>query len=324
MSSSISIIFSIIIPHYNTPSLLARLLNSIPFHPFIEVIIIDDHSDKETALLNTILEQHKHKNLKFFKNESSTRSAGTCRNIGLNHALGKWVLFADSDDYFNPKFNEVIRRVNESNSDIIYFKPLGDINFDHGIYDRVFVFQKLFEHQKQLWQKEINLKYKMVVPWSKLYRLDMIKQKQIKFEDVIAGNDVMFSTIASYYAQTIEIHDTSFYHVTSHANSITASHSYENLLSRVKVFIRRYEFLKINLESKQFSYLNLTAAKYIIAAIHFKLPLNQIMSLYTLLKRHQVKLFSFRVMNKASIKNLIYKIQKVIYFKTKSYKKKKT
>ena len=36
---------SIIIPHYNTPSLLKRCIDSIPIREDIEVIIVDDNSD---------------------------------------------------------------------------------------------------------------------------------------------------------------------------------------------------------------------------------------------------------------------------------------
>ena len=77
--------YSIIIPHKDIPELLQRCLNSIPQREDIEVIIIDDGSKavpvltREDAELVALLENG---------------GAGHARNIGLQHAKGKWVHFS--------------------------------------------------------------------------------------------------------------------------------------------------------------------------------------------------------------------------------------
>ena len=38
------ILYSIIIPHYNSPDLLLRLLKTIPVREDLEVIVVDDNS----------------------------------------------------------------------------------------------------------------------------------------------------------------------------------------------------------------------------------------------------------------------------------------
>ena len=40
---------SIIIPHYNSPNLLKRMLNSIPEREDIEIIVVDDCSKSENV-----------------------------------------------------------------------------------------------------------------------------------------------------------------------------------------------------------------------------------------------------------------------------------
>lgn len=86
--------YSIIIPHFNDFKSLERLLNSIPSRDDIEIIVIDDKSTDEYDL-----DSIKSKCI-FLNNETPIKSAGTCRNIGLKIAKGKWLLFADSDDVF--------------------------------------------------------------------------------------------------------------------------------------------------------------------------------------------------------------------------------
>ena len=44
------------------------------------------------------------------------------RNVGLNFALGKYLLFLDSDDMFqNGTLNELINIINEKKVEVIYF-----------------------------------------------------------------------------------------------------------------------------------------------------------------------------------------------------------
>ena len=40
--------YSIVIPHYNAPTLLARMLSSIPERDDIQIIVVDDGSTNET------------------------------------------------------------------------------------------------------------------------------------------------------------------------------------------------------------------------------------------------------------------------------------
>src|SRR5699024_8599309 len=89
---------SIIIPHYNSINTLQYLLESIPNYKDIEVIVIDDHSNAESKKELIEIGKKKSTNIKFLNNEPHKIGAGACRNIGLDKASGKWLLFADADD----------------------------------------------------------------------------------------------------------------------------------------------------------------------------------------------------------------------------------
>src|SRR5690554_6731034 len=90
-------ILSIIIPHYNNPQGLLRLLNSIPIRNDLDIIIIDDESTYDNQIqIKEIIRKFKYR---FYIN-NNLNSAGTCRNIGIEKSVGKYLLFADDDDYF--------------------------------------------------------------------------------------------------------------------------------------------------------------------------------------------------------------------------------
>lgn len=91
---------SIIIPTYNRAHIIEKALNSILGQSYSswECIVVDDGST-DTSL--ELLEQFHNKDsrIKYLKRHREPKGAPTCRNIGLENAVGDYVVFLDSDDY---------------------------------------------------------------------------------------------------------------------------------------------------------------------------------------------------------------------------------
>ena len=71
-------LYSIVIPHYNSPNLLQRMLDSIPQREDIQVIVVDDCSTRQNVEL---LKQCHHSNLEIVYLPEN-KGAGYARNIG--------------------------------------------------------------------------------------------------------------------------------------------------------------------------------------------------------------------------------------------------
>jgi glycosyltransferase involved in cell wall biosynthesis len=93
-----NIIFSVIIPHKNRPDLLQYCLNSIPRRKDIQIIVVDDNSDEDKVNFNKFPGLDDEYVEIYLTKEG--KGAGYARNMGLKHAKGKWLLFADADDFF--------------------------------------------------------------------------------------------------------------------------------------------------------------------------------------------------------------------------------
>ena len=95
-----NILLSIIIPAHNAASTLERLIKSIPIsNDNIEVIIIENGSKDNTFEIAQRL-ANRHRCIRALQSEKGVSAA---RNEGLKCAKGKWIAFADADDWFMPE-----------------------------------------------------------------------------------------------------------------------------------------------------------------------------------------------------------------------------
>lgn len=264
-------LLSIIIPHYNSVHSLTRLLDSIPSLPYIQIIVVDDNSNPSNKKRLVEIRKDTTKNILILNNLSENKGAGACRNIGLQHASGNWVLFADADDFFMKDSFKVIDKYINSDYDVIFFKPTS-IEEDTGkLSDRHLPFVELIDNllENNSLKDEFQLRYRYIVPWSKLIKKSFIDQHNIYFDEVISANDVMFSTRVGHFMEQYKLSEEVIYCVTKNKGSLTMTISNEMFNSRLNVFICYYNFLKTNLSKNDFKLLNLSGRGYLVNSIKF-------------------------------------------------------
>lgn len=311
------ILFSIIIPHYNSPVLLAKLIDTVPVKNTIQLIVVDDRSNQELPELEKVENKLLERDALFLKNNTSHKGAGCCRNIGLEKATGKWLVFADADDFFTEEAFECMERVADSDADILYFAPTSQyLNSDkkaerHKLYEKL-VLDYVMDPSEQT---EVLLRYRFLPPWSKMIKRTFIENKKVKFEEVPVSNDVMFSIKTAHYAKKIEAYKENIYCATRSPGTLTTKHDVNWLEVRVKVFIERYCFLKENLSKKNFDLLALSGKALMLEAFIGKYGIKEILHIYHLYRKNHVKVFVPRL-----ILNDINEIKKTI--KTKRREKK--
>lgn len=290
--------YTIIIPHFNSVKTIKKLIKSIPCSEEIQIIIVDDRSDNEEL---KILRDYCHKqlNIELLENNTNYKGAGICRNIGLQKAKGKWVLFADSDDFFVKGFYSVIKHFYNSQNDIIYFTPTS-LNLNSGnVSNRHLSYIGLIENylNNPTILNENKLKYEYFVPWSKMIRLDLIRDNGIKFDNVIAGNDVMFSTKISYYSRQFEICKEVIYCVTKSSESLTKQKGKHFFYSRLSVWIRYHNFLVKKLPSNEFERLDVSGRTILIRAIKSRYSIYELIKIYLVLRKNNLKVFNKKILN---------------------------
>lgn len=237
------IVFSLIIPYYNNPDMLARLLHSIPQRNDLEVIVVDDKSDVGIKKYAEIMGDNKW--IHFLKNDTGKKGAGVCRNIGLDFATGYWVIFADSDDLFENNFEHILDTYKDRDEDILYFYPTSRFYENDSLASRHIEFCDMLDQyvQKRDRLNELRLRFEMVSPWSKFIKRDVLEKNNIRFEDTRVANDVFFCRKLGVYATKIVVIQDTFYSVTEREGSLTTMVDRESFNIRRDVFVRSYEYV---------------------------------------------------------------------------------
>lgn len=236
--------YTVIIPHYNSPELLKRCLGSIPERNDIQVIVVDDCSNPDVVDFEDLPGQNR-LYTEVYKT-SQGGSAGRARNVGLRHAKGKWLLFADADDFFLPGAWDVFDSYYESEHDIIYFQYTSvdsntlEPNDRHMVYGRYF--DAYFSNPNKYTSD--HLRYRHDIPWGKMIRRSIVEENGIEFGETRYCNDTLFSTKTAIAAQRVQIESRPTYCVTSDNKSLTHQQSSEALLIRLDVLLAKNQLLR--------------------------------------------------------------------------------
>lgn len=232
------IVISIIVPHRDSVQLLPKLFSSIPERDDIEIIIVDNSDipitkesisiDREYTLLHSPL----------------TKYAGGARNVGLEHARGKWILFLDADDYFAVGTFDFYLSKQNSEADIIYTCMAGAYLDTGKPCDRGSYYTNLIKGYLDGKESENELRLRFDSPCCKLIRKDLISDYKLRFDEIVAGNDAYFSLLCGYYAKKIEAYDVVTYIATISRGTLTKRRDFPVLEARLYSNLHYNQFVK--------------------------------------------------------------------------------
>ena len=235
--------YSIIIPHKNIPDLLQRCLDSIPKRDDIQIIIVDDNSDPDKVDFNHFPGVGEKCVEVYFTKEG--KGAGYARNVGLKHARGKWLLFADADDFYVKDAWDTFDKYLNAQVDIIYFSvacvdssTLMPASRNLRNNEVVTDFISGDENGEKL------LRYTCWEPWNKIWRHEFIVSNDLQFEEIPRGNDAMFVLQGGDKANKIMAIEEQLYVVTYRPQSLSYKITKESFYSALLLKIRINKFYK--------------------------------------------------------------------------------
>lgn len=208
---------SVIVPVYNAERYISRCVDSILKQTYSdwELLLVDDGSkDNSLAILNDY--GKKDSRIRTFHQENA--GAGAARNVGLENAIGDYIVFIDSDDFVEPEFFSLII---EKNTDVVFL----DVNRRREDYsidgvEKLSIFANL--------PKDDVLRNQMTgkMLWGgvrKAVKRGIIKEHKIRFSNHKVGEEAIYSFLVLYYAQDYSFIDKPVYNYILHSDSLSQS-----------------------------------------------------------------------------------------------------
>lgn len=238
---------SIIVPVYRAEKYLDRCVNSLTSQTLrnIEIILIDDASDDNSG---NMCDEYAKKDSRIKVIHKHNEGAGLSRNRGLETARGKYIGFADSDDYAAENMFETLYNAAEKYSAEIvmsgFFIVGGSIFEKDGEYTENIYFGKdtVFETEKDI--KNLILGMSGALPhepldsrygtgiWKNLYRRDVIEKYGIKFmsEREIMSEDTLFTVDFAVHISRAAGIPGAFYGYCRNGDSVSKAYDAKRLL----------------------------------------------------------------------------------------------
>lgn len=231
--------FSVIVPVWRGAiKFLPKLLGSIPERDGIEIIVVDN--SKEPVSREEILSDRDI----VFLHSAPERHAGGSRNDGMDVAQGKWLLFADADDYYTDDAFDVYYSMLDTDAEIVY-TGMGGVYEDTGEpSNRGDRYAKAVYDYLSGNLSELGLRLHFSSPCCKMVSHDLVNRHHLRYDEVVASNDMYFSMLTGYYAKSITAVDKITYIATVNRGSLTRRRDYKASESKFLVRLRYNKFLK--------------------------------------------------------------------------------
>lgn len=233
---------SIVIAVYNNEKYIKYCLNSLKDQTFknIEIICIDDGSTDKT---NKILREYASNDLRFKIFRQTNKGAGAARNTGFSYATGDYIMFLDSDDYFEKEMiDELLKIIKKDDSDLCVFRSKRYFQSSEKIEKIDWTIKKELLPNKQTFSPcEIKKEIFKVFngwAWDKIYKRAFLIDNNLKFQEIYSSNDLVFTFMSVIKARKITICEKYF---------ITQRYTGENSISttREKNFLCFWEALRM-------------------------------------------------------------------------------
>ena len=218
---------TIIVPVYNVEKYLKKCLDSLVNQTYdknkYEIYIINDASKDNS--LNIIKEyQKKYSNITLYDLKNN-KGVSHARNIGIKNAKGKYLLFCDSDDYYElDAIEKLITYAKNNDSDFVmanYYiaKDNNNIKVNTTNY-----------FKKEVISKEESICYMTLTSCSKLIKKDLFIKNNVFYpEDLKHCEELTVIPVLSYLAKKPTTMNEYLYYYYQRQGSASNSHEKTNI-----------------------------------------------------------------------------------------------
>ena len=187
---------SIIIPFYNSERYLEKCLQSVKDQTIsnFEVLCIDDGSNDSGA---DIVKRYAFEDSRFHLITQKNQGASVARNNGLQCAQGQYIMFLDSDDWYEPDTCEkAYEAITRENADVALFSGIWEYTnqsiVNHALKDKYILIEgeECVDFRRKMFGlvgeelREITKFDYLSLLYLKIYKREIIEQYNLRIPDI--------------------------------------------------------------------------------------------------------------------------------------------
>lgn len=202
-------LLTIVIPAYNMEKYLHRCLDSIIVESVmdrVQVIVANDGSKDRTS---EIAHEYEHKYPNYIQVvDKENGNYGSCMNVGLSLAKGKYFRTLDADDWYDkPSFEMFVNQLKDSDADVLVCERFhsyeGTAKQELKKFEGNLVLNKDIEITKELWNNKSVLYMTHVS--SVVYKTDIIRKSGLVWDEKVFYSDNEYLTWPIPFLKTIRL-----------------------------------------------------------------------------------------------------------------------
>lgn len=218
--------FSIIVPVYKAERYLNRCVDSIlqQSNDNFELILVNDGSpdkcpqicDEYAVLDKRVIVIHK-----------ENGGVSSARNLGINVANGKYLVFVDSDDFIDTDMISIYEKAINNNQSVDYLiSGTTMITYDNETIEETIDYKlKTGVYNTKTLLEALNIDYPLICisgPCSKVFKKEILDKHNIRFnEELTLGEDGYFNICYIEHCQEIvTLNDICYYYIRQNTESL--------------------------------------------------------------------------------------------------------
>jgi CDP-glycerol glycerophosphotransferase len=195
---------TVVVIVYNDAGRLARAVRSVLAQSLarVEVIVVDDASTDATPQVAGKLAAGRPDRVRAITLPENSGGCGRPRNVGIEQARGRYVMFLDSDDTLDPNAcRNLVVAAEETGADLVSGRcvrvlPELEQSWYPSLYRESRVLENILDEPDLLYD---------TLSTNKCYRRDFLERENLRFVDRLHYEDLLFSAQAYVSARRIAI-----------------------------------------------------------------------------------------------------------------------
>ncbi len=194
---------TVIIPVYNVEKYLKEAIDATINQTYknLEIILVDDGSKDSSG---KICDEYAKKDNRIIVIHQENKGMSGARNVGLDYATGKYIMFADSDDTFELNACEKLYDfIEKTNADYVVGNYRNMDEDGTKWKNPVFDTNKYVESRLSIEDYNTSFYIMNSAVWNKIFRKSFLDELNIKFIEKLPAEDAIFTTYCFMKSKTV-------------------------------------------------------------------------------------------------------------------------